>query len=57
MPYALPEFDRVTVSDLRYYSVDVVMNLVKNNAYTDVLVLYNLKSFASDRNLELLPLE
>lgn len=57
LPYVMPEFDRVTVIDLRYYSMDVVMNLVKNNAYTDVLVLYNLKSFASDRNLELLPLE
>ena len=47
LPYLLPEFDAITVIDLRYYKDDVSALLESEN-YTDALVLYNLKSFASD---------
>ncbi len=47
LPYLLKEFDEITVIDLRYYKDDVSA-LLENENYTDALVLYNLKSFASD---------
>ncbi len=57
LPYLARDYDRITVIDLRYFAQDLVTNLVRQNGYTDALVLYNLKSFASDTNLALLPLQ
>lgn len=55
LPYLIPDYAAVTVIDLRYFK-DTVLSLFEDGAYTDVLILYNLKSFASDDYVQFLPL-
>ena len=56
LPYLLGDYDSVTVVDMRYYP-DSVLRLLREGDYTDALVLYNLKSFASDQYVRFIDLE
>ena len=56
LPYLLPDYDAVTVVDPRYYPGSV-LKLAAEGGYTEAMVLYNLKSFASDQYVQFLPLE
>lgn len=56
LPYLLPDYDAVTVIDPRYYPGSV-LKLAAEGGYTEAMVLYNLKSFASDQYVRFLPLE
>lgn len=53
LPFLLGDYGHITVLDLRYYTGSVPA-LLESGGYTDVLVLYNLKSFASDVNFRFL---
>ncbi|MBQ6065397.1 MAG: hypothetical protein IJK89_01120 [Clostridia bacterium] len=55
LPYLLPDYDAITVIDPRYYPGSV-LKLAAEGEYTEVMVLYNLKSFASDSYVQFLPL-
>ncbi|MBQ7637310.1 MAG: hypothetical protein IJS90_00230 [Clostridia bacterium] len=48
LPYLIPDSSEIYVVDMRYYT-GAVTELIEEAGITDVLVLYNLKSFASDR--------
>ncbi|MBQ6164372.1 MAG: hypothetical protein IJK23_07855 [Clostridia bacterium] len=48
LPYLIGDFDSITVLDMRYYN-GAVAELFDSEAITDVLILYNLKSFCEDR--------
>ena len=55
LPYLLREYAHITAVDLRYYP-GTVLSLLAEGAYDEVLILYNLKSFASDSYLRFLTL-
>lgn len=55
LPYLLHDYDAVTVVDPRYYPGSV-LRLAQQGGYTQAMVLYNLKSFASDTYIQFLPL-
>lgn len=55
LPYLIPDYDEITVIDPRYYPGSVLQK-AKEGEYTEVMVLYNLKSFASDSYVRFLPL-
>jgi len=48
LPYIINDYEYIAVIDLRYYTGSVT-ELAEREGITDALVLYNLKSFASDR--------
>lgn len=48
LPYLTGDFDHISAVDLRYYTQSV-FSLIEEEGITDALVLYNLKSFSSDR--------
>ena len=50
VPLIVEEFDRTYMLDLRYYNGDV-QQYIKEHEITEVLVLYNISNFISDRNL------
>lgn len=50
VPLALEQFDHIYMVDLRYYNGDMQSYLTEHNI-TDVLVLYNISNFISDKNL------
>lgn len=50
MQYLYPYFDHITMIDPRYY-YDNVENVIKSEAVTDVLYLYNLDTFLGDSSL------
>ena len=50
VPFATENYDQITMIDLRYYNGDV-QEYMSANGITDVLVLYNITNFISDRNL------
>ena len=50
VPFATENYDQITMIDLRYYNGDV-QEYMSANEITDVLVLYNITNFISDRNL------
>lgn len=50
VPFATQNFGKICMIDLRYFNGDVREYMEKNNI-TDVLVLYNITNFISDRNL------
>lgn len=56
LPYLIRDYEAITVVDLRYLNSDLVLNMIEKEGITDVLVLYNLKSFASDSGVPLLTL-
>lgn len=47
-----PYFSEIDIVDPRYYSSDLDMQIAVNQ-YTDLLILYNLQSFAKDSSLAL----
>ncbi|MBQ9507708.1 MAG: hypothetical protein IJR51_11180 [Clostridia bacterium] len=55
LPYLIGEYDRITVVDMRFYA-EPVLWLLRDGGYTDALVLYNLKSFASDQYVRFIDL-
>ena len=50
MPFATENYGQITMIDLRYYNGNVE-EYMKEHQITDVLVLYNITNFISDRNL------
>ena len=50
--FLTPYFSEIDIIDPRYYSSDLDMQIAVNQ-YTDLLILYNLQSFAKDSSLEL----
>ena len=50
MQFLYPYFDHITMIDPRYY-YDNVENVIKSEAITDVLYLYNLDTFLGDSSL------
>lgn len=50
VPLALEQFDNIYMVDLRYYNGDIQSSLSEHDI-TDVLVLYNISNFISDKNL------
>ncbi len=49
-PFAANDFEEVFLVDLRHYKSSV-STLISEQGITDVLILYNMKGFASDTNL------
>lgn len=50
--FLTPYFSEIDLVDPRYYSSDLEMQIAVGQ-YTDILILYNLQSFASDTSLSL----
>ena len=50
VPFATQDYEHIYMVDLRYYNGDMKSYLQEHNI-TDVLVLYNISNFISDRNL------
>lgn len=50
VPFAIQDFDAVTMIDLRYFN-DSLSEYMQANAFTDVLVLYNASGFAEDTSV------
>ena len=50
VPFATKNYGQITMIDLRYYNGNVE-EYMKEHQITDVLVLYNITNFISDRNL------
>ena len=50
--FLTPYFSEIDIVDPRYYSSDLDMQIAVNK-YTDLLILYNLQSFAKDSSLAL----
>lgn len=48
LPYLINEFDEIEILDMRYYTGEV-SELFDGGTVTDVLILYNLKSFCEDK--------
>lgn len=49
-PFVLNEYDNVYMLDLRYFKGDV-LKFANDNQVKDILVLYNISNFISDKNL------
>ena len=50
VPLILNQYDNIYMVDLRYYNGDMESYLSEHDI-TDVLVLYNISNFISDKNL------
>lgn len=50
VPFLTEDFETITMLDLRYFA-DSVQSLAEEEGVTDVLVLYEMTSFAADMNL------
>jgi hypothetical protein len=50
VPFLIPEYDNIYMIDLRYYNGDMA-SYIRENEITDVLVLYNVSNFISDKYL------
>ncbi len=50
VPYLTAVYDEITVIDLRYYNAGIHA-LMEERGYTDVLVLYNLPNFLTERTV------
>ena len=53
LPYIAPDYEKIVVEDLRY-SYDCMTDVIEDEGVTDVLVLYNLESFAGDEFIKYL---
>ena len=51
--FAVPDYEEVHMIDLRYFKMPVV-DYIKENGITDVLILYNLSGFSSDKDIGIL---
>lgn len=50
VPFLMEDYDNLYMIDLRYYSGDMT-SYIEENQITDVLVLYNVANFISDKNI------
>lgn len=50
VPFLYGQFDRITMIDLRYFNGNL-LEYVREQEITDVLVLYNISTFISDKNI------
>ncbi len=50
VPFALEEFEQIDLVDVRYYN-QKLSELIAQEGYTDLLVLYNAAGFAEDVSL------
>jgi hypothetical protein len=50
VPFLIPDYDSIYMVDLRYYSGDMA-SYIEENGITDVLVLYSVSGFISDKTL------
>jgi hypothetical protein len=50
VPFLIPEYNNIYMIDLRYYNGDMA-SYIRENEITDVLVLYNVSNFISDKYL------
>lgn len=50
IPFLMDQYDEITMLDLRYYKGSV-QNLIKQENYKNILVLYEMSNFAGDTNL------
>ena len=50
VPFLIEDYDNLYMIDLRYYSGDMT-SYIEENQITDVLVLYNVANFISDKNI------
>ncbi len=51
LPYVSKDFEKIIVVDMRYY-LGIIPELISDEEVTDILILYNLKSFAEDQYIE-----
>lgn len=51
LPYLIGDYEKIIILDMRYYQ-GVVPSLVTQSEVTDILVLYNLKSFSEDNYIK-----
>jgi hypothetical protein len=49
VPFLAEDYDAVYMVDLRYYNQNM-QEYISNNGITDVLVLYNVSNFITDKN-------
>ena len=49
-PFIVNHYSEVVLVDLRYY-MGGMSSILQNEDFDDILVLYNLSNFVSDRNL------
>ena len=50
VPFLIEDYDNLYMTDLRYYSGDMT-SYIEENQITDVLILYNVANFISDKNI------
>jgi hypothetical protein len=50
IPFLVPHFKEIRVIDLRYYRGEI-KKLTEDNGITDVLFLYNIKTFFEDYSI------
>jgi len=50
IPFIINDFENICVVDLRYFKYDL-KNYINENNITDVLLLYNIMNFSSDKNI------
>lgn len=55
LPYLTGDFEKIIVIDMRYYP-GLINYLIEDNNITDVLILYNIKSFAEDQYIQFITL-
>lgn len=55
LPYLIKDFEQIIVVDMRYY-LGVIPDLINDNNVTDILILYNLKSFSEDQYIQFINL-
>lgn len=51
LPYLIGDYEKIIILDMRYYQ-GVVPSLVEQSSVTDILILYNLKSFSEDNYIK-----
>lgn len=55
LPYIIGDFEKIIVIDMRYYP-GLINYLIEDSAVTDILILYNIKSFAEDQYIQFITL-
>ena len=50
VPFLADSYDNIYMVDLRYFNQDM-QEYLKDKKVTDILILYNVSNFVTDRNL------
>lgn len=53
LPYLIPHYSEIVVVDLRYYKVPL-SEMIREESFNQVLFLYSIENFVSDRNFTFL---